>query len=105
MSDASLLVTAAVLALVGVSGGPLNPLLVTIRHERIPAELRGRVFSTFSAISAVAIPLGMVLQGNLVEWIGLRGTILVLAAAYQLAGVGMVFVPVLREMDEPRTSP
>jgi MFS family permease len=95
-----LAVAAAVLFLVGVTGGPLNPLLVTIRHERIPAELRGRVFSTFSAISTVAIPLGMVLQGNLIEWIGLHATFLALAIGYQLVGLGMFFVPALRAMDK-----
>jgi MFS family permease len=100
-TDPSLPVAAAVLALVGITGGPLNPLLVTVRHERIPPELRGRVFSTFSAISTVAIPLGMVLQGNLIEWIGLQRTIVVLAIGYQLIGAGMFFVPVLREMDNP----
>jgi MFS family permease len=99
--DPSLTTAAAVLFVVGVTGGPLNPLLVTVRHERIPAELRGRVFSTFSAISSVAIPLGMVLQGSLIEWIGLHGTIVVLAVSYQLIGLGMLFVPAFRAMDRP----
>jgi MFS family permease len=92
---------AAVFILVGITGGPLNPLLVTIRHERIPLELRGRVFSTFSAISTVAAPLGMILQGNLIEGIGLHETILALAVTYQIVGLGMLFVPALRAMDRP----
>jgi len=44
--------------------------MVTIRHERSPAELRGRVFSSFSAIAMVAQPLGMVAVGAAIEQLG-----------------------------------
>jgi MFS family permease len=54
-------VVAGTLALVGLVGGGLNPLLVTIRHERVPADLRGRVFSTSSAVASGVAPLGTVL--------------------------------------------
>jgi MFS family permease len=101
----SLPVVAAVFAICGLSGGPLNPLLVTIRHERIPIELRGRVFSTFSAISVAATPLGMVLQGSLVEWVGLHGTIVVVAVLYQLTGLVMLVIPALRLMERPPSQP
>jgi MFS family permease len=99
--DPSIPVVAAVFTLIGLTGGPLNPLLVTVRHERIPLELRGRVFSTFSAVSTVAAPLGMVLQGTLIEGIGLHQTILALAVTYQTVGLAMLFVPALHEMDRP----
>jgi len=99
--DPPLLVAGAVFVLVGVTGGPLNPLLVTIRHERIPLELRGRVFSTFSAITTVAIPIGMIVQGTLIERIGLHQTIFALAVSYQVVGLGLLFVPALRAMDRP----
>ena len=82
--------------------GPLNPLLVTVRHERIPAELRGRVFSTFSAISQVAAPLGMLLAGLSIEHLGLRGTILAIAIFSQTLAVGMFFVPAIHRLDESR---
>ena len=91
------------LALGSVIGG-LNPMLVTIRHQRIPTELRGRVFSTFSAIASGAQPLGMVLGGVSVDSIGLVGTVLILAALSQLVGVGLIFVPVPRELDPQRPS-
>lgn len=84
-----------------IVGGPLNPLLVTIRHERIPAALRGRVFSTFSAITAVASPLGMLLAGNIIEWFGLPPTLWLLTAAYLLVAAAMLFLPALRDMDRP----
>jgi MFS family permease len=95
---------AGVLALGGLIGGGLNPMLVTIRHQRIPAEMRGRVFSTFSAIASGAQPLGMALGGASVDRIGFVETVLVLAVLSQLVGVGLVFVPILRELDRQRTS-
>ncbi len=91
-------VVLAAIALVGVVGGPTNPLLVTIRHERIPKELRGRVFSTFSAIAQVAAPLGVLCAGGLVEAIGLRTTVLILAVCAQTVGFAMFFVPAFHAM-------
>ncbi len=94
-----LLVMIGVLFAVSLLFGPINPILVTVRHERSPLELRGRVFSTFSAVASVAAPLGVVAAGRLIESIGFRPTVLVLAVAAQAIGVGMLFVPALREMD------
>jgi MFS family permease len=92
---------AVALALDGLAIGPGNPLLVTIRHERTPAELRGRVFGTFSAIAQVATPLGIVLAGYLVEGLGLRITLLALSVSFLVVGAGMLFVPAFHDMDAP----
>jgi MFS family permease len=92
-------VLAGVLAFSGLVGGGLNPMLVTIRHQRIPAEMRGRVFSTFTAIASGAQPLGMALGGVAVDSIGLRPTAIVLATCAQLVGISLFFVPALRELD------
>jgi MFS family permease len=91
-------VVAALLAS-GIVGGPLNPLSVTVRQERIPAELRGRVFSTFSAIAMVSAPFGIALAGLLIEQRGLPWTLLIWAGCYTIVSVGMLFVPALRELD------
>lgn len=100
--SANLAVITAGIVVGAVASGPLNPLLVTVRHERIPAELRGRVFSTFSAISQVAAPMGMLAAGFAIERFGLRGTIAGIAIASQLIAVGMIFVPAFRRLDESR---
>ncbi|MDQ6907829.1 MAG: MFS transporter, partial [Chloroflexota bacterium] len=75
------------LALGSIVSGPTNPLLVTIRHERIPQALRGRVFSTFSAIASVAQPIGLAVGGFAVEAFGLKGTILALTLAELSLGI------------------
>jgi MFS family permease len=93
--------TLVVLAISGIACAPINPLAVTIRHERIPAELRGRVFSTFSAICQIASPLGVLAAGSLVEGFGVRFTVLAIAVCTQLVCFGMLFVPAFREMDIP----
>ncbi len=97
--EPSLPVMIGALAFGGLLGGPLNPLLVTVRHERIPAALRGRVFSTFSAISMVASPLGILSAGALIEAVGFRPTVLAFAIGAQIIGLGMLFVPAFRDMD------
>ncbi|HEX5503128.1 MAG TPA: MFS transporter [Thermomicrobiales bacterium] len=94
-------VIAVVLVVVGVLSGPTNPLLVTIRHERTPAELRGRVFATFSAIAQVASPLGIVLAGYAIQGFGLRPTLVALGVAAAIMSVGMLFVPAFRELRAP----
>ncbi|HEY7907375.1 MAG TPA: MFS transporter [Thermomicrobiales bacterium] len=89
------------LGLGGMASGPLNPLLVTIRHERIPVAMRGRVFSTFSAIASGAQPLGLLVGGNLLERIGLGPTVFAITVGELVVGIGLLFVPALRELDAP----
>ena len=87
------------LAVSSVVAGPTNPLLVTIRHERIPRALRGRVFSTFSAIATAAQPLGLAVGGFAVQAFGLHGTIVALTLAERAHGIAMLFMPALHDMN------
>jgi MFS family permease len=73
----------------GVLSGPINPLLVTVRLERIPKELRGRVFATFSGLAGAATPLGMVLAGWLLEMAGIQAGLILLAAVATLFTLGL----------------
>jgi MFS family permease len=97
-----LAVILAVFVFAGVWIGGVNPLLVTVRHERIPPELRGRIFSTFSAIATLATPIGTFIGGNLIAGIGLTPSILAFAILSQLAGIIMFFVPAFHHLDEHR---
>ena len=90
-----------VTALTAMLGGPLNPLGVTIRHERTPPELRGRVFGTFSALATAGGPFGILAGGVALGEFGLRPVLLALGAAYLAVGAGLLLVPALREMDRP----
>jgi len=96
-----LFVLLVALTVSGLVIGPLNPLMVTIRHERSPVELRGRVFSTYSAIAMSASPFGILLTGAAIQYVGFRPTVLLLAIGLQLLGIAMLFVPAYRDMRPP----
>jgi MFS family permease len=98
----SLPILLLVLTVTAIFTGPINALMVTIRHERIPSELRGRVFSTFSAITAVATPLGILIAGYAVESLGLSVTLLTIAILELALAVGIVLTPAFKEMDATR---
>lgn len=89
-----------VLAFSGLFDGPINPMLVTVRLERIPQELRGRVFSATSAVSQLFPPATIPLAGLMIEQFGLRTAVIILAAGSQLAGIAMALLPVWRRLDE-----
>ncbi|MBA3643458.1 MAG: MFS transporter, partial [Chloroflexia bacterium] len=89
----------------GVVSGATNPLLVTVRHERIPPPLRGRVFGTFSALAMAAQPIGVAVGGTMVDQIGFQPTLIAFAVAAQLLGVALLFQPVLRTMERPCPEP
>jgi len=91
-----------VLATLSILGGAVNPLLVTVRMERIPPELRGRVFATTSAIAMGMQPVGIVSGGALVEWAGLRTAVLVLAGLSSAIGVVIFLMPIWKRLDDTR---
>ncbi|MHB8869113.1 MAG: MFS transporter [Thermoleophilia bacterium] len=86
----------------GLVAGSLNPMILTVAQERIPREMRGRVFGLMMAVAFAAAPLGMVLAGYLAETISVTTTLLVIAIAYVVATTAQYANPALREMDRPR---
>ncbi|MGB3307338.1 MAG: MFS transporter [Thermomicrobiales bacterium] len=86
----------------GIASGPLNPLMVTIRHERSPEALRGRVFSTYSAVAMAAQPLGILIAGNLIESAGFEFAVVAFALTSQVLGVLVLLIPAFRRMDALR---
>jgi MFS family permease len=88
------------LAIGGLFDGPVNPMLVTVRLERIPQELRGRVFAATSAVSQLFPPATIPLAGLMIEHLGLRTTVIVLAAGAQAVSLAMAAMPVWRRLDE-----
>lgn len=97
----SLPVAVVATALVGLVAGPINPILMTVRQERVPAALRGRVFGTFTAIALLAMPAGMLLGGVVVERAGFAASIAAIAVGYLLASGAMLLAPALQNMNRP----
>lgn len=88
-----------VVGVVGLAAGPLNPLIFTIVAERVPTELRGRVFGAVRAGAWASIPLGILVGGVLVETIGVAATFLAIGVSYAALVAYGFFNPALRAMD------
>jgi len=87
-------------AIGGFVDGPLNPLLVTVRLERIPTELRGRVFAATSAMAQMFPAFTIPLAGWMIERFDLTPTVFILAAGAQIANLLMARLPVWDRLDE-----
>lgn len=92
-----------VFGMLGLASGPINPIILTVVQERVPAEMRGRVFGTMTAGAYLAVPLGMLLAGYMVEWKGVRATLLVQAGIYLIVTLSLLINPSLREMNKAVT--
>jgi hypothetical protein len=84
---------------------PANPLSMTIMQERVPAGMRGRVFGAMAALGAGTLPLGMLAYGFLIEGVGLRPTLFVLAAVNLTLPLAMLLMPGIRDLSPPRVQP
>ncbi len=84
----------------GLAIAPINPLLSTVMQERLPLEMRARVFGTMDAGFLAGIPLGTFVSGYVVAWIGLWGTILLMGVLYLLATLSLLVNPALRGMEK-----
>ena len=94
-------IAACALLVRGFGAGPLNPILMTVGQERIPAEMRGRVFGVMTSLSWLSIPVGRLLSGYLIEGVGLIPTLTGTAIAYVAVTTSMFLIPALNEMDHP----
>ena len=95
-----LLVVILLMGLLGFCAGAVNPLVFTVLQERAPAELRGRVFGAVLAFVLIAAPAGTLIAGLSLEVLSLRSVFIAITAIQALVVVGLLFQPVLREMDQ-----
>lgn len=93
-------IAVAAVLVTGFFAGPINPILMSIRQERVPAQFRARVFGSTTAIAFIAIPLGQLIGGFAVEWLGVRPYFVIVSLAYIVLVTTFFFTPVLHEMDE-----
>jgi MFS family permease len=84
----------------GLSWGPMNPLLTTIVQRRVAPDAQGRVFGVQLSVFYAAPPVAMLLTGLAVEGFGLRPTYLALAVIMVLTGLVVLFVRSIHAIDE-----
>ncbi|MBK0421867.1 MFS transporter [Leucobacter sp. CSA2] len=70
------------LAIAGLAGGPLNPLIDSAILHLVPPGIRARVLAAISACVTSAMPLGSFFAGAAVGGFGLDGAMLAAAALY-----------------------
>jgi MFS family permease len=88
-----------------VGAGPLNPIIGAIEFERIPANMRGRVFGAITAGAWIAMPLGMLLGGVLTDRLGTFIMMIGLAITFLITTLSMAFIPAMKEMNrKPQSS-
>lgn len=97
----SLPILMAATFMMGFAAGPANPLTVGVRFEHIPKALQGRVFATFSAITATITPIGIAIGGWVFERYDVRTGMTVIVIAYVVYALILPFIRPLREMNTP----
>ncbi|MGB7339250.1 MAG: MFS transporter [Phototrophicaceae bacterium] len=83
----------------GLAAGPINPIMGVLWYERIPDHMRARVFSLTSAGFLVAMPIGALLAGYLLEWVGLTNSLIIYGVIYFLATGSLIFNPTAKELE------
>ncbi|WP_328538498.1 MFS transporter [Streptomyces sp. NBC_00344] len=96
----STLPLAVTMALGGLAGGMLNPILTTVTYERVPQELRSRVSGVLTAGCELAMPIGGLGAGLLASAAGASGALLIVGALYFLTTLSPLLFPAWRTMDE-----
>lgn len=87
----------------GFAAGAINPLLGATEYERIPERLRARVLGAVGSLAWAAIPVGGLVGGWLVTWVGIGAALLAVGTAYLLATLAPFVQPAWRLMDRDRT--
>lgn len=85
--------------LAGLFYGPVGPLVNLMIQHRTPGSLRGRVVGLLTSAAYVAGPLGYMISGPMVEFLGLQRAFLIMAAGVTAVGLWSWFLPSLRLMD------
>lgn len=94
----ALLLAFAVIA--GLFYGPVGPLVNLVIQHRAPGTMRGRVVGLLTSAAYVAGPIGYLISGPMVEFLGLQTAFLLMAAGVTAVGVWSWFLPSLRAMDD-----
>ena len=96
---APLPVLVALTALSGLAAGAINPILGTVELERIPEQLRGRVFGLINAGAWAGVPFGALLGGVAGDTIGLPLAFGIVAVLYTLITLSPLSGGTWRQME------
>lgn len=80
-------------AVCGFASGSLNPIMDTAILERLPENMRARVFGVVAAGCTAAMPVGGLLAGTLVAQVGLVPALWAFGLVYLAVTVAPAFMP------------
>ncbi len=78
---------------------PVNPILLTVFQERVPAGMRGRVFGILRASAAGVRPIGLMTYGAVAGSLGLQTALIVVAVVNFGVPIVSWIAPGLRQLD------
>lgn len=90
-------------AVCGLAAGVLNPMLGTEMVRLVPERLRSRVFGAVTSGVLIAVPLGGLLGGYLVQYAGLRTAMATVSAIYLLTTLSPLVLPAFRRWNDVST--
>ncbi|WP_299306298.1 MFS transporter [uncultured Brachybacterium sp.] len=91
-------------AICGLAAGALNPIIGAAQFERVPANLRARVFGLVTACAWAGMPLGGLVGGLGAELLGVRTTFAVIATIYIVVSLTPLLGGAWRLMERPTPS-
>lgn len=94
----AVLLVFAVLA--GLFYGPVGPLVNLMIQHRSPPSMRGRVVGLLTSAAYVSGPIGYLISGPMVEFLGLQQAFVIMAAGVTAVAVVSWFLPSLKHMDD-----
>jgi len=92
-------ILAGSLALFGLAEGLSTPFYAIIRFRRVPAELRGRVFSTLTPVTGLAPSLGLIIPTVFLARIGITGVSTLLFGAILIVWLWLLITPTFRQLE------
>lgn len=79
--------------------GPINPISITVIHERVPARLHGRIIGATRSVAFAAAPLGALIGGAATQVAGLETALLVFGAVGVATAASAWFNPAFRRLE------
>jgi MFS family permease len=103
--DLPLPVLVAITATAGLAAGAINPIISTLKLERVPPGMRARVYGVMGAGTWAGMPLGSLAAGLATEHIGLTATLTTAGATYLLLTLTPLLGGPWKHMSAPQSSP
>ncbi|WP_329132396.1 MFS transporter [Streptomyces sp. NBC_01476] len=92
-------------AVCGLAAGVLNPIIGTEMVRLVPERLRSRVFGAVSSGVLVAVPMGGLLGGYLVQYAGLTAAMAAVSVTYLLTTLSPLVLPAFRRWETAAEPP